>query len=325
MVSLNERTITPYLNRKVLVLDVDTPAQEAARAMYERRVGSVVLSDARGELVGLITDRDLACQILGFGLAGSTPIREAVGSKLVAVDEGAPLSKAIEAMEEHGVRRIPVIRETPQGRQKCVGIVTLDDLLVSEALPPERFKRIVRSQVLSGARRRLLSRPGSSEHSENRKEDTLNRFHAIMARKMGLENERGGLESAVFSILSDLIRRLPYTQAAHLIAQLPRLLQEDLLDLPAGPDPAITARWMVRGVQAQLGVLEDRARAALHGFWAGFAEFLKQPQELQNILETLPEDFREAFVEHEVEGNRPGLAGKRARQELEPQRARSAS
>ncbi|HYL00964.1 MAG TPA: CBS domain-containing protein [Steroidobacteraceae bacterium] len=107
----------------------DTTALEAARLMRSRHVGDVVVvSDVEKERVpvGVVTDRDLAIEVLGNGReAAIMPLSGLVRAPVVIAAEYEDVHSALERMRAHGVRRMPVVDD----RGALVGIVTLDDLL----------------------------------------------------------------------------------------------------------------------------------------------------------------------------------------------------
>lgn len=113
----------------VVTCDSKTTASEAAILMRQKHVGDVVVVDTPqdgGVPLGIVTDRDLAVEVLGQGL---DPTKIRVGSLMhspvVIANEAEDSSQAIERMRSNGVRRLPVVA----GEGEVVGIVTLDDLL----------------------------------------------------------------------------------------------------------------------------------------------------------------------------------------------------
>ncbi len=104
-------------------------ALEAARLMRQKHVGDVVIvSDPAGERVplGVVTDRDLATDVLGNGRdAAIMPLSALARRPVVIAAESEDLHEVLERMRVHGVRRIPVV----DSAGALVGIVTLDDLL----------------------------------------------------------------------------------------------------------------------------------------------------------------------------------------------------
>ncbi len=122
------------LVKDVCTLDVvccraETRAIAAARLMRHRHVGDlVIVDDPDGSRIplGVVTDRDLAVEVLGNGL---DPAETTVGSLMrhpvVIASESEDTGQLIERMRAHGVRRVPVCDD----RGGVVGIVTLDDIL----------------------------------------------------------------------------------------------------------------------------------------------------------------------------------------------------
>jgi CBS domain-containing protein len=95
--------------------------------MRREHVGPVpVVSDERTmEIIGIVTDRDLAIKVVA---EGRDPNRTSVGDvmthTIVVCREDDDVSSAIAAMEEYQIRRIPVI---DQGG-RLVGIISQADV-----------------------------------------------------------------------------------------------------------------------------------------------------------------------------------------------------
>ncbi len=108
---------------------VDTTAAQAAEMMRKRHVGDLVLVDdphSEGVPLGVVTDRDLAIEVLGKGLdPATTTLGSLIHTPVVIAYESEDTAQVIGRMREHGVRRVPVV-----GREgEVTGIITLDDLL----------------------------------------------------------------------------------------------------------------------------------------------------------------------------------------------------
>ncbi|MFK0160610.1 cyclic nucleotide-binding/CBS domain-containing protein [Streptomyces sp. NPDC090493] len=98
---------------------------EAAGRMAEASVGSVLVVDDEGVLVGIVTDRDIALRGLGGGLDRDANVDAVMSREVVTVDAGDDLQAAYRAFRRTGVRRLPVLE---LGR--AVGVLTLDDLFL---------------------------------------------------------------------------------------------------------------------------------------------------------------------------------------------------
>jgi CBS domain-containing protein len=113
----------------VVCCGAQTSALQAASLMRHRHVGDlVVVDDPQGDGIplGIITDRDLAIEVLGNGLdAAKTPVGSLMRTPVVIAHESEDTTQVIERMRAHGVRRLPVVAREGE----VVGIITLDDLL----------------------------------------------------------------------------------------------------------------------------------------------------------------------------------------------------
>lgn len=117
--------------RELMTAAVITAAREesaaaVAQMMRDRGVGSVVVTDAGGEPVAIVTDRDLAVRVLADeGADGSARVGDCATSPLISGEPDMDLEEAAALMVQHRIRRLPVAEG---GR--LAGIVTLDDIAV---------------------------------------------------------------------------------------------------------------------------------------------------------------------------------------------------
>jgi CBS domain-containing protein len=117
--------VRDVMTESVVTAEPARSLREIAVIMRERNVGSVVLVDADGEPVGLITDRDLAISVLADGHGGDSAAADHASAPVVTAAPGTPVDEATQLMVGHGIRRLPILDD---GR--LTGIVTLDDLAV---------------------------------------------------------------------------------------------------------------------------------------------------------------------------------------------------
>lgn len=118
-------TIRTLARSDVVTATEETTAMDLAATMHDRNVGSVVVEDG-GRPVGIVTDRDLAMDVLRTGGDPRTTTAADVMTPdpvTASVDDG--VFEVTAAMSEAAVRRMPVV----DGDQ-LVGLLALDDLLV---------------------------------------------------------------------------------------------------------------------------------------------------------------------------------------------------
>ena len=99
----------------------------AARVMRRERIGSipVVTDEHRRELVGIISDRDLALKVVGESRdAGRTSVYDVMTHAVIACRDDDDLLSAIRTMEDNSLRRIPVVDYAGS----LVGIISHEDV-----------------------------------------------------------------------------------------------------------------------------------------------------------------------------------------------------
>ena len=100
---------------------------KVAKSMKRKNVGSIPVIDNEKtrKLVGIVTDRDLALKIVGKELdAKSTKVEAVMTRKVVTCSAEDDLQKALDAMSEHQLRRIPVV----DNDNKILGIIAQADV-----------------------------------------------------------------------------------------------------------------------------------------------------------------------------------------------------
>jgi CBS domain-containing protein len=95
-----------------------------AEMMRDNGVGFVPVVDAERQVVGVVTDRDLALRGVARGRSPETPVRDLMTSDVSAVKPDDDLKAVEELMADLQVRRVPVVDEDGC----CVGIIAQADI-----------------------------------------------------------------------------------------------------------------------------------------------------------------------------------------------------
>lgn len=92
--SLFRRRVRELVRRAPVTCAPSVSAMDVAQRLSREGVGSVVVVDASGAAVGIVTDRDLRRKLVGDGRDPlTTPVREIMSSPLVTLRPSAFLSK----------------------------------------------------------------------------------------------------------------------------------------------------------------------------------------------------------------------------------------
>lgn len=112
--------------------------RRAARIMDEGQVGSVLVREASGAIIGIVTDRDLR-RAVAQGLALSAPVETLMSVPVAGVAADVPCFEALASMTEAGIRHLLVYREG-----EASGMVTANDLLLAHGRSPMALLRALR-------------------------------------------------------------------------------------------------------------------------------------------------------------------------------------
>lgn len=114
---------------KVIAIEHDVSAKEAAKIMSNRNIGSLIVL-RKSKIAGIITDRDILKNISSLGKKISGVMTKSV----VTVDLGESIDNAALIMTEKKIKRLPVVDDG-----KLVGIITATDIVANSDLLNEDF------------------------------------------------------------------------------------------------------------------------------------------------------------------------------------------
>jgi len=107
--------------------DAQSSLLDVARLMVEHDCGEIPIVDAgdSGRPIGVVTDRDITCRTVALG---RNPLElraeDVMSTPVISVTPEMSVEDCCRAMEEHLIRRVPVVDEA--GR--CCGVVSQADI-----------------------------------------------------------------------------------------------------------------------------------------------------------------------------------------------------
>jgi CBS domain-containing protein len=116
--------VREIMSKNVTWVGPDISLQEAARTMRELDIGCLpVGKDDR--LIGMITDRDIACRAVAEGEdPARTPISEAMSKGVTYCFDDQDVREAARLMEKKQIHRLPVLNR----QKRMVGMLSLGDI-----------------------------------------------------------------------------------------------------------------------------------------------------------------------------------------------------
>jgi CBS domain-containing protein/uncharacterized protein (DUF2267 family) len=291
-----------YRRARMIVLPPRASVHAAARAMADNHIGAVFVGE-RQQLLGLVTDRDLALEIVAGDLTHTTAVHDVMSDEVASVPITASIEDVVRTMREHGCRRVPLVEEG-----KPVGLVTLDDLLIDGAIDAAAAGSILVAQL--GVAARFKEEGAIHPEEPARPEMAGRRGRAILRRKAraasayarllsaveihsGLK-AREPAERALLSVLGMLCRRVTPAEARHFLAQLPSKLQPELERHLDGPDRHVTRAAIEAELRSRLHLDEDAAAVLLTSVCEALTDGVSAG-EIESFRGQLPLDMKDLF------------------------------
>jgi CBS domain-containing protein len=118
------KLVSDFMRAAPLDLSCECSLSEAVRRMSEIKVSSLVVSDAKGRMQGIITEQDITRRV-AFQVAAQTQVSEVMTVPVLSISPGDYLFRAIARMRRYGLKHMPVVDE--DGR--AVGMIDLHDAM----------------------------------------------------------------------------------------------------------------------------------------------------------------------------------------------------
>jgi CBS domain-containing protein len=117
--------ISELMTRTVQVCRATDTLDRAAQLMWDHDIGTLVVVDEHGQVIGMITDRDacMAAYTRGGALC-DIPVEVAMSKHVVTCRPDDSDTAVAELMAKHKIRRVPVVDDA----HRPIGILSLNDL-----------------------------------------------------------------------------------------------------------------------------------------------------------------------------------------------------
>jgi CBS domain-containing protein len=138
------RPVDSVMNSHTAEVSQTTSIYEAAKIMVNSRRSSALVME-KGQLLGIITDRDMTKRVIAEGIDIHRPVTDIMTSKPHTIKSGTSMLDAIEIMMQHNVKSLPIV-----GDDHVKGIVTATSLIErSQVQAIFLISRIYRKKSLS--------------------------------------------------------------------------------------------------------------------------------------------------------------------------------
>ncbi|MGI6706345.1 MAG: CBS domain-containing protein [Clostridia bacterium] len=130
----------------IVTIQPQSTVMDAAIVMQAHNVGSVPVCTQEGQLVGIVTDRDIVVRnVANNGDPNTTKVEEVMTKQVITGNPDMDVNQAIQLMAQHKIRRLPVMESN-----KLIGLVALGDLATNFAANDQAGEAL--SQISSPSR-----------------------------------------------------------------------------------------------------------------------------------------------------------------------------
>ncbi|WP_420233892.1 DUF294 nucleotidyltransferase-like domain-containing protein [Pseudomonas sp. ABY48] len=129
LIQLKSRAL---ISRQLVWVTPRTSVQEAAQLMTEQSVSCVVVLERAGnnpgEMLGIVTDRDLRTRVVAANRSGDTTIGEVMSNDPVSIQADDSLFEAMLCMLRSNIHHLPVVH-----KGRTLGLINLSDIIRHES------------------------------------------------------------------------------------------------------------------------------------------------------------------------------------------------
>ena len=116
--------IQEIMTDKIVAVSQHEPVSHAARLMKRHNLGILPVCDDKGNLRGILTDRDIVTRCVAADMPpDDTKIREIMSRGIRTCSSRDDIRTALDSMSREQIRRLPIVDDG-----KLVGMVSLGDL-----------------------------------------------------------------------------------------------------------------------------------------------------------------------------------------------------
>lgn len=129
--------------KEVVTVGPDVTAGELAAVLAEHNIGSAVVIGGDGEIVGIVSERDLARGLVAHGddLAKRN-VGELMSRDVVSCSRGDDLRHLMQLMTERRIRHLPVVEEG-----QLVGIISIGDVVKHRLMELEAERESLQAYI----------------------------------------------------------------------------------------------------------------------------------------------------------------------------------
>jgi len=114
--------------REIVGIEGDVTLGEASRLLARRRIGAVIVRGPGGELIGILSERDVVRAVAEESVGALTrPVHAYMTRDVITCTEADTVDELMEMMTRKRFRHVPVV----DGERQLIGIISIGDVVKS--------------------------------------------------------------------------------------------------------------------------------------------------------------------------------------------------
>ena len=131
--------------KEIVKIRDDSKIAAAASTMTEAKIGALLVEDGAGEIVGILSERDI---VRGMGPHGAdlhdVDVSELMTRNLIRCSQSDTVNEAMAMMTDRRIRHLPVFEE-----DELVGFISIGDLVKCRMMEVQSEAEALRQYILS--------------------------------------------------------------------------------------------------------------------------------------------------------------------------------
>jgi CBS domain-containing protein len=138
--------VQDVIKRPLEVIPGSQTIQEAATHMSKLEIGSLLVQDQAGDIVGIVTDKDLRTKVVAMGLEYGASVADIMSAPVQSISAHSVCFDALLQMMNQQVHHLAVARG-----KEIIGVITAHDIMVHQGTSPlYLFREIVAQRKIEG-------------------------------------------------------------------------------------------------------------------------------------------------------------------------------
>lgn len=109
----------------------DTSIEEVAGIMWDKNIGSAIVTEKKGRMIGIVTERDVVFAVTKSLVGKQIPVSSIMSRTSLVASPNENIATAVDRMIKAGVRHLPVLDK----EDNPIGMISMRDALgISEPL-----------------------------------------------------------------------------------------------------------------------------------------------------------------------------------------------